>query len=133
MKTKTNYQFDFKLFINDKIICQRFFKDRNFEKDSIDFNEAIEIITVTTNLIQSFIKSESIKFLWKKYDCNSEKKMFYVAPRNELFVVTISYNSTLLASSCFEGSFYPPIVKYNVDIRPIIPRIYSNIRLCLVE
>ena len=65
MKTETNYQFDFSLFINDKIICQRFFKDNKYKKNYIDFDDTVEIITVTTNLIKDFIKSESIKLLWK--------------------------------------------------------------------
>jgi hypothetical protein len=50
MKTKTDYLFDFSLFINDKIISQRFFKDKNYKKNYIDFNKAFEIINVTTNL-----------------------------------------------------------------------------------
>lgn len=133
MKTKNDYQFDFKLFINDKIICQRFFKDDNYKKNHIDFNEAVEIITVTTNLIKDFIKSESIELLWKNYDPYSQKAMFHKEPINDLFTVTISYNSKLIASSCIEGYIYPPKVKYQVDIRTIMPIIFSNIRLCLVE
>lgn len=73
MKTITNYQFDFSLFFNDKVICQRFFKDINYQKEFIDFNEAVEIITVTTNLIKDFIKSESIDLLWKNYEFNLQK------------------------------------------------------------
>lgn len=133
MKTKNNLQFDFSLFINDKIICQRFFKDNNYQKDYIDFNEAIEIINVTTNLIKDFIKDESIKLLWKNYDPYSQKVMFHKEPKNDLFKVTISYNSKLIVSSCIEGYFYPPKVKYQVNIRPIMTIIFSNIRLCLVE
>jgi len=132
MKTETNYQFDFSLFINDKIICQRFFKDNNYMKNQIDFNDAVEIINVTTNLIKDFIKSESIKLLWKNYDCNSQKVMFHAPLKNDLFKVTISYNSKLIATSCIDGYIYPPKVKYQVDIRPIIPVIISNIRLCLI-
>lgn len=133
MKTKTNYQFDFKLFINDKIICQRFFKDDNYKKNHIDFNEAVEIITVTTNLIKDFMISESIELLWKSYDPYSQKIMFHREPKNDLFKISISFNSRVIATSCIDGYIYPPKVKYQIDIRPIIPVIFSNIRLCLVE
>lgn len=74
MKTKFDYQFDFSLFINDKIICQRFFNDSNYNKNQIDFNKAIEIITLTTGLIKDFLKSESIELLWKNYDSYNQKK-----------------------------------------------------------
>lgn len=133
MKTKNDYQFDFSLFINDKIICQRFFKDNNYKKNYINFNEAVEIITVTTNLIKDFIKSESIDLLWKNYDSYNRKTMLYKEAKNDLFKIEVSYNSKLIASSCIEAYIYPPKVKYNVNIRPIIPIIFSSIRLCLAE
>ena len=133
MKTETDYQFDFSLFINDKIICQRFFKDNNYKKNHINFNDAVEIINVTTNLIKDFMKSESIKLLWKNYDYNSQKVMFHTPSKSDLFKISISYNSRLIVTSCIDGYIYPPKVKYQVDIRPIIPVIISNIRLCLVE
>lgn len=131
MKTKTDYQFDFTLFINDKIICQRFFKCNNYDKNHIDFNNSIEIITSTTDLIKDLLKSESVDLLWKNYNSNIEKKMFYKTHKNELVKIDISYNSKLIASSCIETYVYQPKVKYNVNIRPIIPFIISNIRVCL--
>ena len=59
--------------------------------------------------------------------------MFYAPPKNDLFKIAISYNSKLIVSSCIEGYIYPPKVKYQVDIRPIIPVIISNIRLYLAD
>ena len=59
--------------------------------------------------------------------------MFNVPPKNDLFKISISYNSRLIVTSCIDGYIYPPKVKYQIDIRPIIPVIISNIRLCLAE
>jgi hypothetical protein len=131
MKTKNNYQFEFSLFINDKIICQRFFNDYNYKKKEIDFDVAVDIITVTTNLIKDFLKAESIEILWKNYDSFNPKKIFNKEPKNHLFKITIGYKSKVIASSCIEGHGYPPKGRYNVDIRPIIPIIISNIRFNL--
>lgn len=133
MKTTNDYQFDFSLFINDKIICQRFFNDYNYKKKSIEFNVAVDIITVTTNLIKDYLKTESIEVLWNNYDAYNPKKKFYKEPKNDLFKLTISYNSKIIVSSCIEGYSYPPKGKYNVDIRPIIPIIISNIRFYLKD
>lgn len=133
MKTKSTYQFDFSLFINDKIICQRLFNDYNYKKNHIDFNVAVDIITVTTDLIKDFLKSESIKILWENYDAYNLKKNFHRDQKNDLFKVTISFNSKIIATSCIDGYVYPPKGKYYVDIRPIIPIIISNIRFNLKE
>ena len=131
MKTKTDYPFDFSLFINGKIICQRFFNDDQFKKTDVDFNQAIEIITVTTDLIKDLLKSQSIELLWKSYDSYNHKNIFDKETKNDLFMVTVSYNSKLLVSSYINGNIYQPKIKYNVDIRPIIPILIANIRLCL--
>lgn len=131
MKTKNDYQFDFSLFINDKIICQRFFNDHKFKNDEVDFNQAIKIITVSTNLIKDLLKFQSIELLWKNFDSYNHKTLFHKETKNDLFKITISYSSKLLVSSCIEGNIYQPKIKYGVDIRPIIPIIIANIRLCL--
>lgn len=133
MKTQSDYQFDFSLLINDKIICRRFFKDKYYKKNQIDFNDAVEIITTTTDLIKGLLKSESVELLWKNYDSHSQKNIVRKIPKNDLFKVTISYNSKLVASSCIETYVYSPKIKYNVNIRPIIPAIISKIRHCLAK
>lgn len=132
MKTKSNYQFDFTLFINDKIICQRFFNDHKFKNNEIDFNQAINIINVTTDLIKDLLKFQSIELLWKNYDAFSPKTILHNESKNDLFKITISFNSKLLVSSYINGNIYQPKIKYSVDIRPIIPIIISNIRQCLI-
>lgn len=133
MKTKNDYQFEFSLFINDKIVCQRFFNDYDYKKKYIDFDVTVDIITSTTNLIKEFIKGESIEILWKNYDSFNPQKTFSKEPKNELFKITIGYKSKIIASSCMEGHGYPPRGRCKVDIRPIIPLIISNIRFCLKE
>ncbi|MEO8240551.1 MAG: hypothetical protein ABI576_20775 [Flavobacterium sp.] len=131
MEAKKNYRFDFTFFINDKIICQRFFEDYDYKKNHIDFNVAVDIITVSTNLIKDFLKKESIEVLWKNYDYFNSYKTFYKEPKNDLFKLTVSFNSKIIASSCIEGYVYPPKGKYNLDIRPIVPMIISSIRFGL--
>lgn len=131
MKTQNDFQFDFTLSFNDKIICQRFFKCNNYYKNQIDFNNSVEIITSTTDLIKELLKSESIDLLWKNYNPNSEKIKFNKNPKNELLKIDISYNSKLFASSYIQTNIYPPKVRYNINIRPIVPVIIYNIRLSL--
>lgn len=133
MKTKNDYQFDFSLFINDKIICQRFFNDHKFKNYEVDFNQAIQIIVEPTNLIKDLLKSQSIELLWKNFDSYNHNTLFYKETKSDLFKITISYNSKLIASSSIDGNIYQPKIKYNVNIRPIIPLIISSIRLNLIK
>lgn len=132
MKTKSDFQFNFSLFMNDKIICQRLFSDYNYKKNHINFDEAVEIINVTTNLIKEFIKSESIDLLWKNYDAYNRKSVFCTESKKDLLKIEIRYYSKLIVSSCIEANIYHPKIKYKIDIRSIIPEIVTSIRLCLI-
>ena len=132
MKTKSDFQFNYSLFMNDKIICQRLFSDYNYKKNHINFDEVVEIINVTTNLIKEFIKSESIDLLWKNYDAYNRKSVFCTESKKDLLKIEIRYCSKLIASSCIEANIYHPKIKYKIDIRSIIPDIVASIRLCLL-
>lgn len=131
MKTHSNNQFDFTLLFNDNIVCKRFFKCNNFYEKYIDFGDSIEIITLITNLIEKLLKSETINLLWLYHESNSEKVRFYKNPTNESLVIIINYNSNFIASSYIMTCIYPPKVKFNINIRPIIPEIINCVQLYL--
>ena len=131
MKTHSNNQFDFTLLINDNIVCKRFFKCNNFHEKYIDFGDSIEIITLITNLIEKLLKSETINLLWLYHELNSEKVRFYKKPTDESLVIIINYNSNFIASSYIKTCIYPPKVKFNINIRPIIPEIINSVQLYL--
>ena len=132
MKTKSDYPFDFSLFINDHVICQRFFDEYNFKNDSISFNQAIEIISRVTQLIDDFLKSKSIDLVWTKNNINN-KVLVPHQVKNDLLSVTITFKSKPVVSSIIKVDKYQPKVKYNIDIRPILPLIINNIRQCLMS
>lgn len=132
MKTKSDYPFDFSLFINDHVICQRFFDEYNFKNDSVSFNQAIEIISKVTQLIDDFLKSKSIDLVWTKNKINN-KVLIPHEVKNDLLSVSISFKSKPVVSSIINIDCYQPKVKYNIDIRPILPLIINNIRQSLMN
>lgn len=132
MKTKSDYPFDFSLFINEHVICQRFFDEYNFKNDSVSFNQAIEIISRVTQLIDDFLKSKSIDLLWTKNKINN-KVLVPHEVKKDLLSVTITFKSKPVVSSIINIDRYQPKVKYNIDIRPILPLIINDIRQCLMS
>ena len=96
-------------------------------KETID--EAVEVIQK-----QFLLKSRS--YLWRYYNpyqpqiINVEegdtKKNIY--ENEDIFTLQIKVKGRVVAEKMFSGNVYPPKVRYDVDIRSIIPEIISTIQ-----
>lgn len=71
-------RFEFKLTINDNIICQRYFKINNFNENSLTSIELKDAIDYCVNLIDNDLKSKSRIYLWytAPYIFNNENEMY---------------------------------------------------------
>jgi xylose isomerase len=131
-KSKFDYLFDFTLLLNDKIICQRNFDIRDYNHNCQKSLEIKEMISEVIMVIESQLKNKSLDYLWESYNpftpkiipqINSEKI------RSDLFKLNISMNSEIMVSGCFDGCKYPPKIRYQVDIKPLVPILIEIIRL----
>lgn len=158
--------FEFILYINNKIICQRFFSVRDFDKDSLqfldmsemtnpirDFNEEsfhlnnmkemIDSICGMNNgdfgqlgILPNFLKEKTKEYLWLNYNPYAEsqsKEVRGIYEKIDDFQFEILYNKKAIAKTSFTGNFFPPKVRYAVDIKEIIPSILSEIRYYLSQ
>ena len=82
MSEKQNSQirkerFEFKLTVNDNIICQRYFKINNFKESSLNSLELKDAIDFCVSLIDNDLKSKSRVYLWYTAPCifNDEHEM----------------------------------------------------------
>lgn len=128
MKEKFKKQFELTLYHKENIICQRYFEDYNFKEKDIGFDVSINIIKSITEMIKNYLKLETMKFLYTKYNC-----VQYVSDTNNVIgenqiIVIISHKEKSFASSCIDISVYPAKIRHSIDIRPIIPSIISKIR-----
>lgn len=134
MKKKNDYQFTFELFINNKIICSRNFSVRDYD-NSTDLYMVRKMISELISPVERLFLANTINYLWESYDPfyakNKVSKISEANTKEDIFNITVSINSSVLASGCFSGNRYPPKIKYNVDIRKIIPELLNVIRLYL--
>lgn len=134
-------RFEFSLLINNHIICQRFFNIKNFNEDSINSYEIKELMDElcglnngslgTLGIIPKFLKEKSEDFIWSFYNPYNLSYEFPIKnnyDKNDTFQFEIKVDKKSVAKACFSGSYFPPKVKYAVDIKEIIPSIISEIR-----
>ena len=138
---------EFILYINNKIICQRYVGINNFNEDSIqtlEMKELMDNIAGMNNgqygymgIIPAFLKKKSINYLFDNYRPHQTpnptevgKNMF---ENEDKFQFEIKLDKVSVAKSEFSANWFPTEIRYRVNIREIIPDIMSEIRYYLSQ
>ena len=134
-------RFEFVLHINNHIICQRYFHIRDFNEKSIqsyEMKELMDSICGMNNgqfgelgIIPNFLKSKSKDYLWANYNpflTQTEQTERNIFEKIDDFQFEIKIDKKTVGKSVFSGNYFPPKVRYAVDIKEIIPTIMSEIR-----
>lgn len=134
-------RFEFVLYINDHIICQRYFNVREYNPDSIKSLEMKELIDRIAGLnigtigqhgiIPSRLKQKSVDYLWDNYNpyfVQTEETNKNQTEKIDNFQFEIKVDKVTVAKTQFSGNIFPPKVRYQVDIKEIIPDIMTEIR-----
>lgn len=132
-------RFEFVLYINKHIICQRYFSIRDYNERSVrslDIKELMDRIVGVNNvgqmgIIPNHLKNKSEDYLWKFF--NPYQIQSVVVGKNnydkeDTFDFEIRADKSIIAQSTFSGNLFPPQVRYQVDIKELIPSIISEIK-----
>ncbi len=138
-------RFEFVLTINNgNIVCQRYFHIRDYNDRAVgsaEMRELMDNIVGMNNggyggfgVIPKHLKKRAINHLWDNYNPYIEQTE--VIPRNnfekeDTFTFEIKVDKQTVASQTFSGNYFPPKVRYQVDIKEIIPTIMADIRYFL--
>jgi hypothetical protein len=139
-------RFEFILYINNKIICQRYFDIRDFNEESISSLEMKNLMDSICSMsmgsygemgiIPKHLKNKAIDYLWSyhnMYSSNQDQIPRNIFERIDNFQFEIKIDKKMVGKSMFSGNFFPPKVRYAVDIKEIIPLIMGEIRYFLSQ
>jgi len=139
-------RFEFSLFINNHIICQRYFNIRDYNEDSIkslEMKELIDNIVGVNNgtfgelgIIPRHLKNKAINYLWENYNPympKLEDPTKITSDKIDDFQFEIKVDKKTVVKGGFSGNLFPPKVRYAVDIKEIIPSIMTEIRYFLSQ
>lgn len=134
-------RFEFVLYINKHIICQRYFSIKDYNEkssNSLDIKNLMDKIVGmsenserTMGIIPSHLKKKSMEYLWKFYNPYAppkEEPYKNIFEKEDIFDFEIRVDKTAVAQSSFSGNYFPPQVRYQVDIKELIPNIISEIK-----
>lgn len=139
----SNQKFEFVLRINNNIICQRYFSVDNYNKDVLKSSELKTLMDSVAGMnngdfgscgiIPKFLKDKSVNYLWDRFDPYSEvRREEDAAEKNifkneDVFTFELKFDKNVVAKSTFSGNWFPTMVRYQVNIKPIIPNIIEEI------
>ena len=139
----SNQKFEFVLRINNNIICQRYFSVDGYNKNVLKSDELktlMDSIAGMNNgyfgscgIIPKFLKDKSVDYLWDRFDPYSEVRREEDASEKDIFknedifTFEIKVDKNVVAKSTFSGNWFPTVVRYQVNIKPIIPNIIEEI------
>jgi hypothetical protein len=139
-------RFEFILYINNHIICQRYFNIKEFNEESTNSFEIKEMMNRicgmnngkygTMGIIPTFFKKKSIDYLWSNYNPytpQTEVNYRSIFQKVDNFQFEFKIDKQMVSKSVFSGNFFPPKVRYAVDIKEIIPSIISEFRQSLSQ
>ena len=137
-KVYNKERFEFLLYINGKIVCQRYFNIPNFNENSLKSLELKELAEDCIWLIEDDLKEKSKESLWfyfKEYEKQTEEEIDRrgISAKRDDFEFEIKVDDRSVIRSIFSGNYYPPKVRYSIDIRSLIPIIVGKIRSTLSE
>lgn len=135
-----DYRFEFNLYINKNIICQRKFNVKNYNKKvlkSLELKEMIDNITSVnineigdSGILPKYLKKQCRDFSWRQYrpwrltDNRNAKPLFL---NEDLFTFEVKIDKRVVAKSSFSGNWFQTDVRYAVDVREVIPDIISEL------
>lgn len=139
-------RFEFVLYINDHIICQRYFNIRDYNEESInsfEMKELMDNIAGMNNgawgeqgIIPKHLKKKAVDYLWDNYNpyyIQPEEGAKNIFEKIDNFQFEIKVDKVSVGKSQFSGNYFPPKVRYAVDIKEIIPSIMAEIRAFLSQ
>lgn len=134
MKKKyKSYPYEFLFLINGNPIVGRNFPVSDFNKDSLNSYEIKTIVDGVSEMIRNLFKERTYDYM-EKYSnfyttsTEEETKNVDIYEIEDFFTVQIKYKGRVVAERIFSGNDYPPNVRYDVDIRKIIPKIIDYLQ-----
>jgi hypothetical protein len=123
MKEQESTKMEFLLSLNDNIVVQRFFNVRGFNPKAKNSIELYEFIAEFKDELQEYLKMKTLAYMMDNqdsimHDPTIMDTSFTDGP--EVFNIFIKLGEQTICHRIFDGKFYPPKVRYTVDVRPFL-------------
>lgn len=133
MKKIEKTPYEFYLYINENIVCQRFFQMKGYNEKVLKSLELKELIDKVAEIVQKDLENKTRDYLYSHYNPFEPQdtetiQRINIYDNEDVFDVEIRIHDKIVAKKRFTGNVYPPKVRYSVNIKELIPEIISTIQ-----
>jgi len=133
MKKYKTHPYEFLFLINGNPIVGRNFPINNFNRESLKSYELKETIDDAVGLIQNHFKNKTYNYMDRYYNyfvasTEEQTEPIDIYENEDFFTLQIKVRGRVVCERIFSGNDYPPNVRYDVDIRKIIPKIIEYLQ-----
>jgi len=123
MKEQDSTKMEFLLTLNDNIVVQRFFNVRGFNPKAKNSVELYETVSQIKDQLQYHLKMKTVIYMMDNRDAITHDPSIMNTSYTEgpeVFNLFIKVGDTTICHRVFDGKFFPPKVRYTVDVRPFL-------------
>lgn len=127
-------RFEFVLRINGNIICQRYFEVKGYNEDVLESMELKNSVEDVVQMIEERLEKNSRGYLWKFHNPLENQSPENIPEEGiwdngtDVFDFIVKMDGRPLIIRPFYGNYYPPRIRYQVDIKDLVPEIVDTIR-----
>jgi hypothetical protein len=130
MKEQDSTKMEFLLTLNDNIVVQRFFNVRGFNPKAKNSVELYETVSQIKDQLQYHLKMKTVIYMMDNRDAITHDPSIMNTSYTEgpeVFNLFIKVGDTTICHRVFDGKFFPPKVRYTVDVRPFLKEILREL------
>jgi len=130
MKEQDSTKMEFLLTLNDNIVVQRFFNVRGYNPKAKNSMELYEFVSSIKNELQYHLKMKTVIYMMDNMDAISNDPSVMNTSYTEgpeVFNIYVKVGDTTICHRIFDGKFFPPKVRYTVDVRPFLKEILREL------
>lgn len=130
MKEQDSTKMEFLLTLNDNIVVQRFFNVRGFNPKAKNSVELYETVNRIKDELQYYLKMKTVIYMIDNVDSithDPEIMNTSYTDGPEVFNLYVKIGDTTICHRIFDGKFFPPKVRYTVDVRPFLKEILRDL------
>jgi hypothetical protein len=130
MKEQDSTKMEFLLTLNDNIVVQRFFNVRGYNPNAKNSIEFIDMINAIKYELEYHLKMKTVIYMMDNseaimHDATIMDTSYTDGP--EIFNLYVKNGDVTICHTIFDGKFFPPKVRYTVDVRPFLKDILRDL------
>ena len=130
MKEQDSTKMEFLLTLNDNIVVQRFFNVRGFNQKAKNSVELYETVSQIKDQLQYHLKMKTVIYMMDNKDAIVADPAIMdtsFTDEKEEFNIYVKIGEQTICHRVFDGKFFPPKVRYTVDVRPFLKEILREL------